>query len=434
MVSVGDKALLFRNQDMMWLEESGSPSVGDKGFLVRTEDGNFFLKGTSVSVGNKGRLFNINNQYYLRSAISELGKFKWRVNCSSNVHGIKVTSDGTIYAGTEWTATGGAVWGINSDGDTKWCNNDTHHPTDYPNYYTDIAISSDETKLYIGDTGAYLRCFNTLNGTEIWNWSEPTSAVGFDFWGGIVIDNDDNIYGGGRYGIVSVDKDGNFRWGNSTVGETDYHLAVDNDQLYSSEVPYNISNQNLSLKYGALDSYSGVINWVAGIDEGYTVKLYNDRIYYGTTDGIDKTTSGGGLIYRYSVPDDFANAYVEDIVIDSNENCYFLGYRGGYPNYSTYIRKLDSDGNLIWTKNMTNGHCAFFGSHAMAIDSDTLYVATNTWGASPGAIAAFGIDLSNGNTNMSYIIPYDSESGGALSPSQDTYYFGSGQYLYALET
>ena len=423
MVSVGDKALLFRNRDMMWLEESGSPSVGDKGFLVRNEDGNFFLKGTSVSVGNKGRLFNINGVNYLRSVISGLGKFKWRINCSNKVHGIKVTSDGTIFAGTEWGTTNGAIWAINSDGTLKWCNNDYILPTDYPDYFTDIVISNDETKLFVGDGDAYLRSFHIANGTEVWNWSDPHGAVSTDFWGGLVIDDNDNIYGGGRSGVASVDKDGNFRWDNKTVCEMDYHLAVDNDQLY---VPQICSQYGAG--YCALDINSGQVNWITGIEHGYAVEYYNNRIYYGTFDELDCVTTGGGLIYRYSPID----VEIEDIIVDSNDNCYFFENRGGYPNYSTCIKKLDSNGILIWTKNMTRQHCLHFGPQSMVIDSDNLYVATEEWQLDTGN--AVSIKLSDGTENWTYPLTYDSESSGALSPSKDTVYFGSGQYVYALET
>lgn len=432
MVSIDDKALLFRNHNMMWLEESGSPSIGDKGFLIRIENGNFFLKETSVSIGNKGRLININGQYYLRSKITEPSTLKWRVNCSSDVHGIKVTSDGVIYAGTDWTATGGAIWAINSDGSIKWCNNDANHPPDCPDYLADIAISDDETGLFVGDTCGWLRRFNTVNGTEIWNWSRKLTD---EFYGGLVIDSNDNIYGGtDNEGLVSIDKDGNFRWANSTVGTVlDYHLALDNNQIYVPQIaPCNESNSSKSYNYSwgegysTIDLNSGEINWIAGREKGYAVEYYNNRAYYGTYDELDCVTTGGGLIYRYTP----IGYYIEDIIIDSNENCYFFESRGSYPNYSTCIKKLDSDGNLIWTKNMTIGHCIQFGPHPMVIDSDNLYIATNIWGTSEGT--AFSIKLSNGNVNWSYLLTYDSESGGALSPSEDTYYFGSGQYLYAL--
>lgn len=429
MVDIGDKALLFRNRDMMWLEESASPSVGDKGFLIQTDNGNFFLKETSVSVGNKGRLFNINKQYYLRSAISvtEPGKFKWRVNCSNAIHGIKVTSDGTIFVGTEWDATNGAIWAINSNSTIKWCNNDDILPTDNPDYYADLAISSDETGLFIGDTWGYLRRFNIANGTEVWNWSRALDS----FYGGLVIDSGDNIYGGSdTQGIVSMDKDGNFRWGNSTVGGIDYQLALDNNQLYVPQIlPCNVSNQSKSYNYSwgdgysAIDLNSGEINWIAGREMGYAIEYYNNRAYYGTLSELDCVTTGGGLTYRYNI-----DVYVEDIIVDTNDNCYLFE---GRTNYSNCIKKIDSNGNLIWVRNMTKAHCIQFGTHAMVKDSDNLYIATDTWGWS--GRAAFSIKLSDGSVNWSYPLTYDSGSGGALSPSQDTFYFGSGQYLYAIE-
>ena len=432
MVSVGDKALLFRNRDMTWLEESGSPSVGDRGFLVRNEDGNFFLKETSASVGNKGRLFNINGVNYLRSAIAitEKGALKWSVNCSSKVHGIKVTSDGNIYLGTEWTATGGAIWAINSNGTVKWYNDDYILPTDYPDYFADLVISSDETKIFSGDVGGYIRSFDIANGTENWNWSRGLD----DFYGGLVIDTSDNIYGGSdNEGVVSVDKDGNFRWSNSTVGigTIDYHLALDNDRLYVPNIqPCNESNESKSYNYSwgkgysAINLNSGEIDWIAGRESGSAVEYYNNRAYYGTYEELDKVTTSGGLVYRYSTDN-----RVEDIIIDTNDNCYFFEQR---TNNSNCIKKLDSDGNLVWTRNMTNAHCEWFGPHAIVRDSDDLYIATNVWGAGLGT--AFSIKLSDGSINWSYPLTYDSESGGALSPSEDTFYFGSGNYLYALET
>lgn len=432
MVTIGDKALLFRNRDITWLEESGSALVGDKGFLVQIDNGNYFLKETSISVGNKGRLFNINNQYYLRSAITvtEPGKFKWRVNCSNNIHGIKVTSDGVIFVGTIWGASRGGIWAINSNGTIKWCNDTCSNGC--PDYYADIVISNDETGLFIGDTCGWLRRFNTANGTEIWNWSHSYYTA--DIYGGLVIDSGDNIYAGSdniQIGIVSLDRDGNFRWTNSTVGQIDYHLALDNDQLYVPQIlSCNESNQSKSYNYSwykgysVIDLNSGEINWIAGRETGLAIEYYNNRAYYGTYDELDCVTTGGGLIYRFTEVD----GYVEDIIVDINNNCYFFQNRA---NNSNCIQKLDSDGNLIWTKNMTNAHCINFGVHAMVIDSNTLYIATEIWGAGGGT--AYGIKLSNGNENWSYPLTYDSESGGALSPSQDTYYFGSGKYLYALE-
>ena len=66
MVSVGDKALLMKNRDMMWLEEGGTPSIGDEGFLVRDENTKVFLEKSSLFIGDYGNLFNIDNQYFVR--------------------------------------------------------------------------------------------------------------------------------------------------------------------------------------------------------------------------------------------------------------------------------------------------------------------------------------------------------------------------------
>jgi len=425
MVSISDKALLFRNRDMTWLEETGSPSVGDKGFLVRTEDGNFFLKETSVSIGNKGRLFNIDSQYYLRSAITEPGRLKWSINCSNPIHGIRVTSDGVIFVGTEWTnwpTNPGTLWAINSDGDVKWYNNDTNRPTDNPDYFTDIAFSNDETKLFIGDRGGYLRCFNIVNGTEIWNWSNPYKIN--DFWGGITIDSYNYIYGAGDNAVISLDEYGNYRWDNQSIGEYDCQLEVDNIRLFICQ-KYNSNRRG----YSALNKDTGLIRWNGGTTEGGAVHYNNTKVYFGTTKEVVCVNPDGSLNWSYEV-----NKWVYGIIADSDDNCYFQEHRGSYPNYSNCIKKLDENGNLLWEKNISQlfVHDAYSGTRKFAIDDNTLYF--STWESPGNDEYVFALRKSDGNTNWSYKQNGDSFGGTDLSPSNDAYYFSVGNYLYAIET
>ena len=413
MVSVGDKALLFRNRDMMWLEESGSPSIGDKGFLVRNEDGNFFLKETSASVGNKGRLFNINGVNYLRSAITEKGALKWRVNLSSTVRGIAISSDGTIFVGRD-----GGINAINTDGTIKWSNNDSSCLY----YFGECALKDDETTLYIGDDWGYMRAFDTSNGSEIWNSSDPSEEV-YAFYGETIIDTYNNVYGCGSNGVVSFDSDGNIRWVNASIDEYLYQMDVDDSRLYINN--YKVNQPH----YCALYKDTGDFNWSGGSAAGSSVYYLDSKVYFGGNNEVVCTNQDGSVNWSWGP----VWSWVQDIIADDDGNCYFYETRRRAANISNRIVKKDNNGNTDWEKNISDLVVGSYGTRNFAMDSDNLYFSTYDSRNSVNQ-CVFALKKSDGSINWSYKPAYSGGRSGDLSPSQDTYYSGCGSYLYAFNT
>lgn len=431
MVSVDDKALLFRNRDMMWLEESGSPSIGDKGFLVRTEDGNFFLKGTSVSVGNKGRLFNINGVNYLRSKVTPPGTLEWSYNTGRGIYSRGAVDDsGNIYWGTRyyWGAnhSKSVITSLTSEGDVNWS---TLH--DYETFYDTIQLSQDKTKL-ITMSVDYVLSLNVNDGSLNWNYSYPW-ACSAGFYSDHKMDSNDNVYiaDDGGCGLSKLDIHGNLQWQNSSYGNADSEMAIssDNAYLYLHSWGSNMSVRGLA----KIDSYSGEPFWAnedAGsdyttiiLDEGKGV-LYSALNY----DWIGEVELGDGTI-NWSVY--IGPNYVGPGIQLSNDDLVYA-YEWGD---TSYLFSITPDGNMNWTL-PTNGWIGGFAYEGggLVADSDdmiyfgTAYEATNTfysvtkdgeWGD-----IAYSISAADGATGNPI-----------LSPNENAVYFGTSDgHIISLDT
>lgn len=151
---------------------------------------------------------------------------------------------------------------------------------------------------------------------------------------------------------------------------------------------------------------------------GQTVGMLTDASSYGGYDAfIRKYGSTGNILWtdQLGTP---ATDIIHDVAIDPIGNIYTAGYtQGSLPgasslgNFDAFVRKYDSVGNILWTRQF--GTSMLDTAFSITADSEgNVFVAGYTDGALPGEISTGGHD--------SYVMKFD--AGGSLLWSEQ---FGS---------
>jgi hypothetical protein len=169
--------------------------------------------------------------------------------------------------------------------------------------------------------------------------------------------------------------------------------------------------------------------WGAAVDgagnayvTGFTSGTLPDQANSGNFDAfVRKYDSSGNEVWTRQFGSDnsgWGGAYARRVRVDSSGNVYVMGYTGGAILDQTYlgcndifVRKYDSEGNILWTRQFgTTGDEYGYG---LAVDgSDRIYVVGTTFGALPDQTPSGGSDA--------FIRKYDS-----LGNEVWTWQFGS---------
>ncbi|MEK7568108.1 MAG: hypothetical protein AAB498_00550, partial [Patescibacteria group bacterium] len=192
-------------------------------------------------------------------------------------------------------------------------------------------------------------------------------------------------YGEWDFLIIKYDKTGNIIWSQtydggyvppSNGGDLAFGVDVDGaGNIYVTGYSYNGSNYDfwtMKLNSNGNQLWNRRINYAN--DYGFGLALDNQNnvyavgyVYYGNpyyTDYafIRKYDTNGNIVWSYLLNNPYSGFY--DIDIDNNNNLYLGGYvyNSTYNNYDFLTIKMDSNGNMIWFKGYdTGGQDGAFG-------------------------------------------------------------------------
>lgn len=336
------------------------------------------------------------------------GDLRWKYNVGKAMRGgVIVDSNGVIYAGTLYAGSEAKIIAINPDGSLKWEYNLRGSA------YSGLALSNDESALYVGDLHPYLYAIYTATGNLKW---EYTDVAINNIYSGIAVDSSDNIYFGTRFGptLKSLDYSGNLRWNTADNNKENYSQIT----IKNTSILYCVTGDGLS----QVQLSDGTIDWTypAG-GQGTGVSIASDgTIYYGG--GWDyeyAINSDGTLKWRYGPNYDSSSANA----IGSNNKIWFIG---GYPPNLKLVC-LNTDGSLSWNYSIPDWTGEGTDTTGLGVDgNDISYV-----GCRNNNLYAINSD---GSLRWTYTADNQIRSAIKFSPSEDTVYFGCNDgYLYAIE-
>ncbi len=248
--------------------------------------------------------------------------------------------------------------------------------------YDNIYIAGMTNSFGAGGWDAFLAKYDTQGNLQ-WNvtWGEPF----FDEFNGIAVDNQNNSYLFGNGVLVKFNGTGDQQW-NLSLGYAWDRVEVDGNN--SCYLAGGFFSDAILVKYNSTGHQVWNRTWGGPqVEFGYAVKHDNDHNCYlaGRTSSFG-VGSYDAFLVKYDVNGTqlwnctwggAADETIDDIVIDSNNNCYLSGYTESFMSgswASTFLVKYDPAGNQIW--NRTRGEDPFTDLNDLAIDShDNCYLA-----------------------------------------------------------
>jgi uncharacterized repeat protein (TIGR01451 family) len=224
-------------------------------------------------------------------------------------------------------------------------------------------------------------------------WTRQFGTSDEDYGYGVAVDGSDNVY-------VAGDTKGALP-GQDNLGGTDAFV-----RKYDGA-----GNEIWTIQFGtsANDRASGAV--LDGSNNvyvmGYTYGALPGQTSSGDRDAfVRKYDSAGNEIWTRQFG---SSAYddVRDVAVDSSDNVYVSGLTlGALPgqtssgNYDAFVRKYDGAGNELWTRQFGTSDEDY--GYGVAVDgSDNVYVAGDTKGALPGQTSSGGRDI--------FVRKYDSD-------------------------
>jgi hypothetical protein len=376
----------------------GGSSRDEASSIIQSSDGGYVVAGVTESFGAGGRDF-----YVVK--LDSSGNVLWTKTIGGSsldiANSIIQSSDGGyVVAGRTWSFGAGHsdmfVVKLDSSGNVQWTKTIGGSSWDYAN---SIIQSSDGGYVIAGGTGSF--------------------GAGYD-----------DIY------VVKLDSSGNVMW-TKTIGGSNYDVAY--SIIQSSDGGYIVAGYTGSFGAGYADIYvvkldsSGNVLWTKTIggssrdeassiiqssDGGYVVAGWTSSFGAGGYDFyVVKLDSSGNVLWTKTIggsDNDFAYS-----IIQSSDGGYVVAGRtesfgAGYVDI--YVVKLDSSGNVLWTK--TIGGSSWDEASSIIQSSDGGYVVAG-WTSRYGGIYVVKTD-SNGNACFSQNITNYSVSsnvGSFSSPS-----------------
>ena len=336
------------------------------------------------------------------------GDLRWKYNVGKSMRaGLIVDSNGVIYVGTLWVGGTAKIVAVNPDGTLKWEYNLRS------TVISGLALSNDESVVYVGDNWPYLYAIYTATGDLKWEYTDANiTAIG----SGIAVDANNNIFFGTDNGptLKSLAYDGTLRWDTADNYKENYCQVT----VKNSSVVYCVTGSGLS----QVQLSNGVIDWTypAG-GEGTGISIASDgTIHY-----------GGGYEYEYAINPDgtlkwrysLVNGAFRANAIGSNNHIWCTDDNG----VNSKVVCLNPDGSLDWEYGIPNWIGEPWDTTGLALDSnDVVFI-----GCRDNNLYAINAD---GTLRWSYTAGNEIRSGIKFSPSEDTVYFGCiDGYLYAIE-
>ena len=306
-----------------------------------------------------------------------------------------------------------------ADGNEVWTNQ-----FGTSSYDTATGIDARSGNLYVtgieSSSDAYLRKLD-FDGDTIWN-QQINTGLEYPQLSGIAVD-DSAIYITGRYEVYGtdafvskIDLDGNHVWTDEFTGSTNGNGA---SISASSSGIYAVGHQGTHDSDGTLRKYDalGSLAWIdlitgfqAGSDRANDV-AWSDSLYVvgdvggalpgqtslGQGDGyLRKYDSGGAVIWTRQFgtsEQDYARAVaVDDTAV------YLAGETAGaFPGQSStggsdaFLSKYDTEGNIIWTRqfgSLATIGTPITGADSIVVDASGIYVAGRVFGVLPSQSSA----------------------------------------------
>ena len=255
-------------------------------------------------------------------------------------------------------------------------------------------------------------------------WAKAMGSTGIEFGNSLSIDSSGNIYITGNF-TGTVDFDPGAGASNLiSAGSQDIYISKqdsDGDFVWAKAMGGTGGDQGLSLSIDSSDNIytTGYFDGTADFDPGAGT---SNLVSAGSNDiFVSKLDSDGNFVWAKSIGTTNLDTG-SSISNDSSDNVYTTGYFDGTADFDPgagtsnltsvggqdiYISKLDSDGDLVWAKNM--GSAGSDQGKSVSIDStDNVYTTglfTFTADFDPGAGMS---DLTTAGSNDVFISKLDS--------------------------
>jgi len=377
---------IYQTNSNVWLKTFGGTNDDRNALIQQTSDGGYIIGASTAS-------FGAGNNDALIIKLDSSGNISWSktIGGANNdyIYSIQQTSDGGYIIGGSTRSFGAGnfdalIIKLDSSGNISWSK--TIGGGSNEEVYS-IQQTSDGGYIIGGYTrsfgaGSYDALIVKLDSSGNISWSKTIGGIYHDDVysiqqtsdGGYIIGGYTNSFGPGDYDalIVKLDSSGNISW-LKTIGGIDYDYIASIQQ--TSDGGYLVGGGTNSFGAGSSDALivkldsSGNISWsktIGGIDYDYI-------------SSIQQTSDGGYIIGGYT-------------------------YSFGAGSQDALIAKLDSSGNISWSK--TIGGTDYDYIYSIQQTSDGGYIIggdTNSFGAGYYDALIVKLDSSGNCGNCSFI-------------------------------
>jgi DNA replication initiation complex subunit (GINS family) len=353
--------------------------------IIQSSDGGYIVAGETWSFGAGGSDF-----YVVK--LDSAGNVVWTktIGGSDDDYAtsiIQSSDGGYVVAGETWSFGAGSsdfwVVKLDSSGNVQWTKTIGGSSGDYAN---SIIQSSDGGYVVVGQTNSFGENIFVVKLDSSGNvlWSKTISGSYYDFVRSIIQSSDGGyvVVGrtlrAGRYDmyIVKLDSYGDVVWTKTIGGDDDHDEAY--SIIQSSDGGYVVAGYTESFGAGGSDFYvvkldsSGNVQWTKTIggsekevatsiiqssDGGYVVAGFTESFGAGYFDiYVVKLDSSGNVQWTKTIigrsSDDFPWS-----IIQSSDGGYVVAghtYSLGAGGWDFYVVKMDANGNVCFSQNVTN--------------------------------------------------------------------------------
>ncbi|MFA5860004.1 MAG: DUF6531 domain-containing protein, partial [Elusimicrobiota bacterium] len=277
-------------------------------------------------------------------------------------------------------------------------------------YATVPPIVDSEGIVYLA-FGTLLKMYDNTTGamTEYYTFADNINAV--------TVGNSDDLYVITNANRVYKFVGGELAWVSAvytsnvspvTIGysaDNAVYITAGDNTVYALSITYGTENWSSGLGgYLTPDS-----EWLSGSSIGNDT---GDRLYINTDISVlSVNTSNGAYVWRTDLSSDcygpeFTSVYTP--AVDENDNLYVsvLVTNNGEPGYTSYVKKLDNSGNILWAHSMANEDVL---SIPNVMDSNNVSVLYHEVVNNPEETKEMSgiraLNTSNGTTKWEYYIP-----------------------------
>jgi len=344
---------------------STSDNPYDEIWRIKTPE----FSDSGVTIGEDGMLYatEFTGNLY---AIYPNGTIKWTFESTIFATSTPcIDNNGVIYVGA---FEGGVLHAIYSNGTQKWRKNLGSSIGSSP-------VVSDDGTVYIGTMGGEpfgdsMIALNP-NGTIKWQYKTGKYVLSDP----AISDDGAIIFGSGDTYIYALYPNGTLKWRFNTGGLVKGPASIDEQGI----IYINSYDEYLYALYP-----NGTLKWRTDVDGFYGTETNPsfgpDGTIYLAADGVAAINpEDGSVLWKFDFIGDDEETYLSSPVV-SADGVIYVGTNSDEPEYGS-IYAIDSNGNLVWMKLISDIHVASTPS----IGSDgSIYICS--WWYEGGAIHAFG--------------------------------------------